>query len=269
MSSAASTTSSVPRQGTLAVRVLMLDDTVATLYVSYKAIGEELYDEVIRHLQLIESDYFDLEFTDSQGCQCWLNREKLILRQVTSASQLFFKFSVKFYTPDPTLLEDEYTRYLYALQIKRDLASGQLPCNANTAALLSSYIAQAEMGDWQEEFGDSHAYLSGYRFVVQQTDDFLRKVAQYHRTHVGMPPREADFHLLDTARKVEMYGVRLHAARDHEDVPLSLAVVHLGIIVFQHQTKINTFSWAKVRKLSFKRKKFLIKLHPDGCVSYL
>ena len=55
--------------------------------------------------------------------------------------------------------------------------------------------------------------------------------------------------------------------QDHEGVSLTLAVAHLGVLVFQTSTKINTFSWAKVRKLSFKRKKFLIKLHPEGYVS--
>ncbi len=48
---------------------------------------------------------------------------------------------------------------------------------------------------------------------------------------------------------------------------MNLAVAHLGVLVFQNFSKINTFSWAKIRKLSFKRKKFLIKLHPDGYVS--
>jgi hypothetical protein len=41
----------------------------------------------------------------------------------------------------------------------------------------------------------------------------------------------------------------------------------MGVVVFQNFTKINTFSWAKIRKLSFKRKKYLIKLHPEGYVS--
>lgn len=35
----------------------------------------------------------------------------------------------------------------------------------------------------------------------------------------------------------------------------------------QGTTKINTFNWSKVRKLSFKRKRFLIKLHPEVHVS--
>ena len=41
----------------------------------------------------------------------------------------------------------------------------------------------------------------------------------------------------------------------------------MGVLVFQNYTKINTFSWAKIRKLSFKRKRFLTKLHPEGYVS--
>ena len=55
--------------------------------------------------------------------------------------------------------------------------------------------------------------------------------------------------------------------QDHENVQLHLSTAHMGVLVFQNYTKINTFSWAKIRKLSFKRKKFLIKLHPEGYVS--
>jgi FERM/RhoGEF/pleckstrin domain protein 2 len=56
----------------------------------------------------------------------------------------------------------------------------------------------------------------------------------------------------------------MHPAKDHESVQLNLAVAHMGILVFQNYTKINTFSWAKIRKLSFRRKKFLVKLHPEN-----
>lgn len=83
----------------------------------------------------------------------------------------------------------------------------------------------------------------------------------------GQSPAEADLNLLETARRCELYGIKMHPAKDHENVPLNLAVAHMGILVFQHYTKINTFSWAKIRKISFKRKRFLIKLHPEGYVS--
>lgn len=83
----------------------------------------------------------------------------------------------------------------------------------------------------------------------------------------GQSPAEADLNLLETARRCELYGTKMHPAKDSENVPLNLAVAHMGIIVFQNYTKINTFSWAKIRKISFKRKRFLIKLHPEGYVS--
>jgi len=55
--------------------------------------------------------------------------------------------------------------------------------------------------------------------------------------------------------------------QDHDGISLQLAVTHVGILVFQNTARINSFSWAKIRKLCFKRKKFVIKLHPDGVVS--
>lgn len=82
----------------------------------------------------------------------------------------------------------------------------------------------------------------------------------------GQSPAEADLNLLETARRCELYGMKMHAAKDHEGVPLNLAVAHMGLAVFQGITRINTFSWAKIRKISFKRKKLLIKLHPEGYV---
>ncbi|XP_062582355.1 uncharacterized protein LOC134244094 isoform X1 [Saccostrea cucullata] len=163
---------------------------------------------------------------------------------------------------------EEYTRYLYSLQIKKDLTSGSMVCSENTAALIASYIVQAEIGDFIIEEYRDYTYLKVLGpFVPNQTEDMLKKVAEYHKQHIGESPAEAEAGLLDTARKVETYGMKLCPARDHENVTLSLAIAHMGILVFQQFTRINTFSWAKIRKLSFKRKRFLIKLHPETYVS--
>ncbi|XP_073948398.1 FERM, ARHGEF and pleckstrin domain-containing protein 1-like isoform X3 [Choristoneura fumiferana] len=174
------------------------------------------------------------------------------------------RFCVKFYTPDPARLEEEFTRYLFCLQVKRDLAQGCIQCNENTAALLASYIVQAECGDFVPEDYPDHTYLSGYKFFPGQDSESERRIMENHKKHSGQSPAEADMNLLETARRCELYGVKMHPAKDHEAVPLNLAVAHMGILVFQNFTKINTFSWAKIRKISFKRKKFLIKLHPEG-----
>ncbi|XP_077516382.1 chondrocyte-derived ezrin-like domain containing protein isoform X1 [Amblyomma americanum] len=250
---------------TLAVQVHLLDDTVATFNVQYKAAGRVLFDQVCRVINLLEVDYFGLEYADSSGTKYWLDSEKPMCRQMglSMVSPVMY-FAVKFYTPDPGQLEEEFTRYLFSLQIKKDLAQGVLQCSEPTAALLASYIVQASCGDYVAEDYPDASYLSSYKFVPQQDTTLEQRIMECHQRHVGQSPAQADLNLLETARRCELYGVRLSPARDSEGLALNLAVAHMGVMVFQGTTRINTFSWAKIRKLSFKRKRFLIKLHPEG-----
>lgn len=247
------------------VRVHMLDDSVTLFQVQSKASGGTLFEQVCKQLNLLETDYFGLEYNDNRGATYWLDRDKPMSQQIgLSANEPLLRFMVKFYIPDPSQLEEEYTRYLFSLQIKRDLAQGHLQCNDNTAALMASYIVQAQCGDYATEDYPDHTYLSSEKFVPGQDEELERRICDNHKKHTGQSPMEADLNLLETARRCELYGVKMHNVKDHEGVSLGLAVAHLGVLVFQSGTKINSFSWAKVRKLSFKRKKFLIKLHPEG-----
>lgn len=258
-----------PKKGgkMLAVRVQMLDDSISMFQIQSKALGRVLFDQVCRQLHLLEADYFGLEYQDASGTKIWywLDSEKPMCRQVgLSMLEPTLRFCVKFYTSDPARLEEEFTRYLFCLQVKKDLATGCIQCNENTAALMASYIVQAECGDFVPEDYPDHTYLSSYKFFPGQDSESERRIMENHKKHLGQSPAEADLNLLETARRCELYGIKMHPAKDHEGVPLNLAVAHTGIIVFQNYTKINTFSWAKIRKISFKRKKFLIKLHPEG-----
>ncbi|XP_061382709.1 FERM, ARHGEF and pleckstrin domain-containing protein 1 isoform X4 [Danaus plexippus] len=263
----ARTPPATPKKGgkMLAVRVQMLDDSISMFQIQSKAHGKVLFDQVCRQLHLLEADYFGLEYQDANGIKYWLDVEKPMCRQVgLSMLEPTLRFCVKFYTPDPARLEEEFTRYLFCLQVKRDLMLGCIQCNENTAALMASYIVQAECGDFVPEDYPDHTYLSGYKFFPGQDADSERRIMENHKKHIGQSPAEADLNLLETARRCELYGIKMHSAKDHEGVPLNLAVAHMGIAVFQHCTRINTFSWAKIRKISFKRKRFLIKLHPEG-----
>ncbi|XP_072286751.1 FERM domain-containing protein 7 [Pyxicephalus adspersus] len=166
---------------------------------------------------------------------------------------------VKFFPVDPGQLRGELTRYLFALQMKKDLASGRLSCNDNSGALMTSYILQAELGDYEEETARKHLEQNQYLPNQEYLDN---KILKYYQRHVGKSPAEADMQLLDIARKLDMYGIRPHQAIDGENMQINLAVAHMGVLVLRGNTKINTFNWATIRKLSFKRKHFLIKLHP-------
>ncbi|VDM02406.1 unnamed protein product [Schistocephalus solidus] len=164
-------------------------------------------------LGVLEAEYFDLEFFNKDGILCWLDHIKLLCKQHNANKEFLFTFCVKFYAPHPNLLEDEYTRYLFALQIKKDLYSGSLQCSENTAALLAAFIAQADLGDFLEDTYLDRSYLNGLRLVPSPTPAFLDKVMECHRSLVGQSPEEADISLLDTVRKVEMYGVRLRPVK--------------------------------------------------------
>lgn len=244
------------------VKVCMLDDSVVKFELEPKSKGKALYDNVYEQLNLEEREYFGLNFYDKSDNLFWLDDIKPINKQVRDLRSTIFRFCVKFYPPDPALLQEEYTRYLFGLQIKRDLLSGRLKCSENTAALLASYIVQGELGD-HEGLSCRTGYLSEFQFFPGQTQDSEKRISTYHKEHRGLLPADADYNLLDVARRLEMYGMTLYPAKDKDNVDLFLAAAHMGVSVFQNGSKINTFSWAKIRKLSFKRKRFLVKLHPE------
>uniref|UniRef100_A0A3Q3MUE9 FERM, ARHGEF and pleckstrin domain-containing protein 1 n=1 Tax=Labrus bergylta TaxID=56723 RepID=A0A3Q3MUE9_9LABR len=247
------------------IRVRMLDDTEELFDISQKASGKVLFDLVCSHMNLIEGDYFGLEFQNQQKMIVWLDHIKPIIKQLRRPKHTILRFAVKFFPPDHAQLLEELTRYLFALQIKQDVSCGRLTCNDSSAALMVSHIIQSEIGDFEESLCRSHLLNNNY---IPDQMPLIDKIMEFHSKNIGQTPAESDYQLLEVARRLEMYGIRLHPAKDREGTRLSLAVGHTGVLVFQGHTRINAFNWSKVRKLSFKRKRFLIKLRPDLNSSY-
>ncbi|XP_068164180.1 FERM domain-containing protein 7 [Antennarius striatus] len=248
----------VSKETKLRLRVIFLDDSERTFEVEQKVLGGDFFNKVCGHLKLLEKEYFGLEFRHHNGNYVWLELLKPLAKQIKYTNDLFFRFIVKFFPPDPGQLKRSLTRYLFALQIKQDLSNGSLTCHDNSAALLVSHILQSELGDYDEELDCQHLEMKQY---VPNQEYLDHKIIKFHKKHRGVSPAHADIQLLEVARKLDMYGIRPHPAHDGEGMRINLAVTHSGVLVFQGNTKINTFSWAKIRKLSFKRKHFLIKLH--------
>uniref|UniRef100_A0A8C5CVG6 FERM, ARH/RhoGEF and pleckstrin domain protein 2 n=1 Tax=Gadus morhua TaxID=8049 RepID=A0A8C5CVG6_GADMO len=244
----------------LQMRVVGLDESQEFYDMETKSLGQTLLSEVFQRGNLIENDYFGLEFQNTQMNWVWLEPIKPIVRQVRRPANTLFRLSVKFFPPDPGQIQEEYTRYLFSLQMKRDLMEARLLCTENTGALLASHLVQSEIGDY-DELGDRD-YLRLNTLLPYQ-DKVQDRIMDFHRRHLGQTPAESDFQVLEIARKLEMYGVRFHPASDREGTKINLSVAHMGLQVFQGNTRINTFNWSKIRKLSFKRKRFLIKLHPE------
>ncbi|XP_077205155.1 FERM, ARHGEF and pleckstrin domain-containing protein 2 isoform X2 [Paroedura picta] len=242
------------------IKIKLLDNTMEVFDIESKCLGQKLLTEVYKNLNLVESDYFGIEFQNMQSHWIWLEPMKPTIKQIQRPKNAMIRLAVKFFPPDPGQLQEEYTRYLFALQIKRDLVEERLACNDNTAALLISHLLQSEIGDF-DETGDREHLKNNLYFPNQER--LQGKILDFHRKHMGQTPAESDFQVLEIARKLEMYGIKFHLASDREGTKINLAVSHTGVLVFQGNTKINTFNWSKVRKISFKRKRFLIKLHPE------
>nr|XP_045721496.1 band 4.1-like protein 2 isoform X6 [Mirounga angustirostris] len=245
---------------TVQCKVMLLDGTEYSCDLEKRVKGQVLFDKVCEHLNLLEKDYFGLLFQESPEQKNWLDPAKEIKRQLRNLPWLF-TFNVKFYPPDPSQLTEDLTRYFLCLQLRQDIASGRLPCSFVTHALLGSYTLQAELGDYDlEEHGNSD--LSDFQFAPTQTKELEEKVAELHKTHRGLSPAQADSQFLENAKRLSMYGVDLHHAKDSEGVDIKLGVCANGLLIYKDRLRINRFAWPKILKISYKRSNFYIKVRP-------
>ncbi|XP_048700523.1 band 4.1-like protein 2 isoform X14 [Caretta caretta] len=245
---------------TVPCKVMLLDGTEYSCDLEKRAKGQVLFDKVCEQLNLLEKDYFGLLLQDNSDQKNWLDSSKEIKRQIRSLPWLF-TFNVKFYPPDPSQLTEDITRYFLCLQLRQDIASGRLPCSFVTHALLGSYTLQAELGDYDSEEHNNH-YISEFQFAPNQTKEMEDKVVELHKTHRGLTPAQADSHFLENAKRLSMYGVDLHHAKDSEGVDIMLGVCANGLLIYKDRLRINRFAWPKILKISYKRSNFYIKVRP-------
>ncbi|XP_064412188.1 band 4.1-like protein 2 isoform X9 [Latimeria chalumnae] len=242
-------------------KVLLLDGTECAYELEKRAKGQVLFDKVTEQLNLLERDYFGLTYRDNNDQKNWLDPAKEIKRQIRNFPWQF-AFNVKFYPPDPSQLTEDITRYFLCLQLRQDIATGRLPCSFVTHALLGSYTLQAELGDYDPEEQRTD-YVSEFQFSPNQSKELEEKVIELHKTHRGQTPAQADSHFLENAKKLSMYGVDLHHAKDSEGVDIMLGVCANGLLIYKDRLRINRFAWPKILKISYKRSNFYIKIRPS------
>ncbi|XP_063143608.1 protein 4.1 isoform X3 [Rattus norvegicus] len=250
----------IRRHRNMHCKVSLLDDTVYECVVEKHAKGQDLLKRVCEHLNLLEEDYFGLAVWDSTTSKTWLDSAKEIKKQVRGVPWNF-TFNVKFYPPDPAQLTEDITRYYLCLQLRQDIVAGRLPCSFATLALLGSYTVQSELGDYDPELHGVD-YVSDFKLAPNQTRELEEKVMELHKSYRSMTPAQADLEFLENAKKLSMYGVDLHKAKDLEGVDIILGVCSSGLLVYKDKLRINRFPWPKVLKISYKRSSFFIKIRP-------
>ncbi|NWI29280.1 EPB41 protein, partial [Sula dactylatra] len=256
----------VKRHRNMYCKVVLLDDTIFECTVDKHAKGQDLLKKVCDHLNLLEEDYFGLAIWDTPTSRTWLDPAKEIKKQV-HGGPWDFTFNVKFYPPDPAQLTEDITRYYLCLQLRQDIITGRLPCSFATLALLGSYTVQSELGDYDSDLHGPD-YISEFKLAPNQTKELEEKVVELHKTYRSMTPAQADLEFLENAKKLSMYGVDLHQAKDLEGVDITLGVCSSGLLVYKDKLRINRFPWPKVLKISYKRSGFFIKIRPGEQEQY-
>ncbi|KAH8384747.1 hypothetical protein KR093_007339 [Drosophila rubida] len=271
-------------------RVTLLDGSILDVTIDRKAKGRDLVNSICAGLNIIEKDYFGLTYETPTDPRSWLDLEKPVAKFFRS-DPWPLAFAVKFYPPEPSQLQEDITRYHLCLQVRNDILEGRLPCTFVTHALLGSYLVQSEMGDYDPKEMPTRAYLKDFKIAPNQAMELEDKVMDLHKTHKyvmttndltqtqltrfsvllccrGQSPAEAELHYLENAKKLAMYGVDLHPAKDSEGVDIMLGVCASGLLVYRDKLRINRFAWPKILKISYKRHHFYIKIRPGEFEQY-
>uniref|UniRef100_A0A1I7SG92 FERM domain-containing protein n=1 Tax=Bursaphelenchus xylophilus TaxID=6326 RepID=A0A1I7SG92_BURXY len=240
-------------------KIILLDGTDLNIALSRKAVGQEAYDKVFNHLDLDESDYFGLQYTDAYNVQHWLDPWKKIRKQISIGRICTFRFQVKFFSSEPSNLRSEFTKYQFFLQLKNDIRTGKLKCPKSAVIPMAALQLQSECGDFNPEQHHA-AFVSEFRFHPEQDEEMEIAILEEWTRLKGRTPAEAEQFYLDHAKRLEFYGVELYEVLAKDGNRYMLGLTPSGVIVLDNTTLIGLLFWHFMPQFSFHNRHITIVL---------
>ncbi|XP_031552543.1 ezrin-like isoform X3 [Actinia tenebrosa] len=265
----------------LEFHVILLDNSeFSTTFESKEVKGFELFDQVCEKAEIPLSyrKYFGLQYVDRKdGEMSWLLLEKPLPTKKKRKLQSLQLAVQVFPTRQLKLHQDVQLLRILMFQLKDFISRGKLHLPINKHAILDSYFAQAELGDFNEE-NHGYGYLEGLlgstffshpSFINSNFDIseavYETMVTDLHKSRKRMTTNEAMLAFVDLCQSVQGYGELIHrGATDDDGNEILFVIAAKGLKVslpneYREPGKLlNDFSWDKVVSIMSNKSKIYV-----------